>query len=155
MKTNEMTPAWVVENFLPDFNNRYDAYSGKRYGISVRGTTHPDKYFINKHFPEALACLFCATIGFLGGLSAYRDHAKEEIIESTALVKKARIALQEADRRLDSLLHYTLKYRTIYVDRANNRATIEFRGQIYDYPLWTSAGSVDEYRTAFDDFKYE
>jgi hypothetical protein len=45
---NEMTLAWVVENYLPDYKGKYDA-------CHINKGTHEDKrIFIEHYFPEAL-----------------------------------------------------------------------------------------------------
>jgi hypothetical protein len=59
MKTNEMTPAWVVENFLPDYERkkREEYINNARVDLPCEEV---DRRFVEYFFPEAIAELLKA-----------------------------------------------------------------------------------------------
>jgi hypothetical protein len=64
----EMTPAWVVENYLPDFDKRYLEWSINYCGKSQPNNLCTHSVFIFENFSEALA--------------AYRDTIWREAFEA-------------------------------------------------------------------------
>lgn len=52
MNTNERTPEWVVENYLPDFWEKWRSFVKFHDSIGIAGDK--DKWVV-EHFPEALA----------------------------------------------------------------------------------------------------
>jgi hypothetical protein len=60
MKTNEMTPAWVVENFLPYVDPVYDQWCRMQYGCAFSKPRTLYREFVELFFTDALAELLKA-----------------------------------------------------------------------------------------------